>query len=573
MTPVPWAILAPDLTEQVIGVLLCREHPSATRVRTSQGDGGIDVLVPIHEHQFDVYQIKYFPTALNDSRKQQIRGSLRRITANTEVEVRNWYLTLPLNPSNPERTWFKNATGNSPFHCEWFGLDRVESLAAAHTDVIDYYIRDGRDRLDQSIADLRSLVGLMRPAAGQLVEPADLTETLVTLYRTLNRDDPHYRYEFEVGRPLLPEGEPSRPGLVATASKGSTELAVTHRVFARYLMATQDAPIPISFQVHEEDLDPETIEAWQRTLRFGTPAELMVRNLTSGLPGGLGESIERASVRIGPASSSPMVPFKIRLGILDPDDRLLADAIVDITTVTQGVEGGSRSSGMEHGGSFELEFLVDPATDGPGRKTSFRLAPENPTGKPPAALERGVRFLSQAHHPNRLASGPEFGPLLDNPFKLPQAEPPVNDAFYELIDSLAVLQNNVRADLVVPDLETLESESLWRILRAAALVRGETMRDTWNEQEIEYLPTRELIEGPVQLAIQSTYPLTIGDQEVNIGQVVITWMAAHLSEVPTSDGKSLLTARPALGNNYRLIRRGVIDDVPPIPVPFLNPGE
>ena len=76
-------------------------------------------MVPVEGGQTDIFQVKYFATPLNDSRKGQIRNSLRRITENTSVVVRNWYLTLPLNPSNPERSWFDTATRDVPFDCDW----------------------------------------------------------------------------------------------------------------------------------------------------------------------------------------------------------------------------------------------------------------------------------------------------------------------------------------------------------------------------------------------------------------------------------------------------------------------
>ena len=566
MTPIPWSTLEPGQTEQVIGVLMCRRHPTALRVRVSQGDGGIDVMVPADDGQADIYQVKYFATPLNDSRKQQIRDSLKRIMENPDVTVRNWSLTLPLNPSNAERTWFETATGQAPFPCLWFGLDQVESLAAAHPDVIDYYLHDGRDRLESSISNLRSLAGLMRPAGNQLVEPSDLTEPLTDLYDVLNRDDPHYRYEFEVGLPPPLEADLPRPHLIARVSAGSGERAVTHRVYSRYRMAAEDAPIPLSFQVDEEDLDAKASEAWQRALRYGTEAELIARNVVSGLPGGLGDTIEVAGIRIGPASRPGAEPYRIRLGALDPEGRLLADAVIEMRPPTQGPLGGTRASGTELGGSFDLEFLVDP----PGsqeRRVSFTLSPLNPEGKAPAALERGTRFLSEIHTPNRLAIGPEYGPLLPNPFDVPHVEAPINDAFLELIDALAVLQHNVKADLVVPDIEALTQEALLQILRAAALVRGETVRDTWDEQEIEYQSTVELLDAPAhQFALQGNYVLMVGAQTVDIGQVVVIWQAAHLEVTPSNDGKTLLKARPAMGNNTRLLKRGTVDEVPPTPV-------
>jgi hypothetical protein len=522
-------------------------------------------MVPVEDGQADIYQVKYFATPLDDSRKRQIRESLRRIRDNTEVVVRNWYLTLPLNPSNAERSWFEHVTRDAPFKCQWFGLDQVESLAAAYPDVIDYYLRDGRDRLERSIADLRSLAGLMRPATNQLVEPADLTEPLQALYRSLNRDDPHYRYEFEVGTLRPMEELAARPGLVASVSAGTGDVAVTHHVYARYDMATQDAPIAISFQVDEEDLDTTSDEAWQRALRFGTPAELTVRNLSSGLPGGLGENFELAKMRIGPAANPAAGPYKLRLGILDPDGLLLADALIEMEPVTRGLTGGTRANGTEQGGSFHLELLVDPPED-PNRKISLRFSPFDPAGKAPAALARGTRFLSEVHRPNRLAFGPEFGPLLDNPMDLPHSEAPVSPAFAELIDALAVLQNNVLAGLVVPDLETLESESRRQIVAAAALVRGETVRDTWSEQELDMATIPEIPDGPTQLALQGSYQIAVGEQTVDISPVVIVWLAAELEIEHTDDGRAHLTARPALGNNVRHMKRDRIENVPPTPV-------
>ena len=131
-----------------------------------------------------------------------------------------------------------------------------------------------------------------------------------------------------------------RPGLVASVSVGTGNVAVTHYVYGRYDMATQDAPIAISFQVSEEDLDATSGEAWQRALRFGTPAEFTARNVSTELPGGLGESVELAQMRVGPATNLEMGPYKIRLGILDPVGLLLADAIIEMQPVTQGLTGG-----------------------------------------------------------------------------------------------------------------------------------------------------------------------------------------------------------------------------------------
>jgi hypothetical protein len=84
---------------------------------------------------------------------------------------------------------------------------------------------------------------------------------------------------------------------------------------------------------------------------------------------------------------------------------------------------------------------------------------------------------------------------------------------------------------------------------------------------IDFQPTMEVPRGPTQLAMQGSYSFSVGDQTVDIGQVVITRLAAHLEVTTATDGTRRLTVRPALGNNSRLLKRGTIDDVPPIPVP------
>lgn len=100
----PWVTTPPDLIEQIVAVLLSRRHPEALRIRASQGDGGLDVLVPAATPGYvDNYQVKKFATSLGDSQKQQIRESLKaaRDTHNDQANpflIQTWLLTLPMNP-------------------------------------------------------------------------------------------------------------------------------------------------------------------------------------------------------------------------------------------------------------------------------------------------------------------------------------------------------------------------------------------------------------------------------------------------------------------------------------------
>ena len=84
MTAIAWTVVDPDTIERMIAVGLCRRYTNARRIKPSQGDGGLDVVVPVpsgSQMHVDNYQVKKFADDLNDSRKQQIKKSLTRAIA------------------------------------------------------------------------------------------------------------------------------------------------------------------------------------------------------------------------------------------------------------------------------------------------------------------------------------------------------------------------------------------------------------------------------------------------------------------------------------------------------------
>ncbi len=92
-------------------MLLCASvNPDAQQVRPSRGDRGVDVYVPIGRGpMIDVYQVKHFPGGL----KEQASFPLR-----------------------------------------WYGKNKLDAHAAAHPEIIDYYLQSGRERLAQRLADV-----------------------------------------------------------------------------------------------------------------------------------------------------------------------------------------------------------------------------------------------------------------------------------------------------------------------------------------------------------------------------------------------------------------------------------
>ena len=94
-----------DMTVQLIRT----EHPSADRVRIFRGDGGIDAHNGglTDPSGVDVFQVKYFPERIDDSQKDQIRKSFKRVRDNSAFRTRSWTLCIPIDMSVDEKIWFE----------------------------------------------------------------------------------------------------------------------------------------------------------------------------------------------------------------------------------------------------------------------------------------------------------------------------------------------------------------------------------------------------------------------------------------------------------------------------------
>jgi hypothetical protein len=321
MTRVPWTTLHPSETEAVVSVMLLRERPNAVRVRPSRGDGGIDVIEVTPEGWL-VDQLKYFATNLTSGQKAQIERSyweVRRFAASMGARIARWRLVLPLDPTNENRAWFDGFTADAPFSCHWQGLAFLEGLAAKYPEVIDYYLKDGKDRLAALMAQVLGGLSLQQQAgAGEALEPIDTVEGLAGIYEALNAHDPHYRYGYSVD--IGPPVAPAEPFLVAVSSRSVGEAYVTFRVYARFAQALEERPVPIKLQFRVPT-ESNVAEALRDFHTYGAPVTIedptgemlsadvwkFVRGHHAAVPGAHARSTARQPVwgqRGGPAGDA-----------------------------------------------------------------------------------------------------------------------------------------------------------------------------------------------------------------------------------------------------------------------------
>ena len=186
--------------EAVVSMLLCRQHDRAARRRPGQGDRGIDVFVPLDDGRIDVYQVKRYDRSLTPTQWRRVRESYDTLVdaVRQGLQVRNWYLVLPLDPSEADESKFTALVADGPFeHCEWKGLAWLDALAAQYPEVVDYYLGDGKQRLGQLHRDLLTVLRA-RDSAQVEADTKVVGQGLVALHHALNEHDPLYWYDFAV---------------------------------------------------------------------------------------------------------------------------------------------------------------------------------------------------------------------------------------------------------------------------------------------------------------------------------------------------------------------------------------
>lgn len=489
MAPVPWVTTPPDLIEQIVAVLLGNKYENTFRIRPSKGDGGLDVLVPTTESgHFDDYQVKKFASKLGSNEKRHNIESLEAATKthndpDSPFLIDTWYLTLPLNPTREQYKWLDDEVERlkPPFKVEWRDHVFLERLAADYPKVIDYYLHDGKDRLNEQIRNLRDFAKLGESETGATLEPSDVLERLSSLRQALNGEDPHYRYDFEVTErePILFE----RPDVLASVTAELSGCYVTFHVYALFPDAVWDRRVPISFNISEAELTDEQLEELNNMVRYGTPMSLpesAVSNINIDLPGGLGLVNGSGSVILGPARSTMDRPTRVVWAIVPPDAaEPLAQLVFEMEVPTRGASGGCRIHGVDTTGVVAASMRFEPP-DGESRTVSVSVNIIDPTGKPVRQVLPGLRFLHHFTAPNRLALGPEYGLLnVVDEFVLPDFLQTIPAIAVELVESLEVISRRSEKDISFPSLGELDEEDYTNIISVGRMLRGELVPITW----------------------------------------------------------------------------------------------
>jgi hypothetical protein len=562
MAPVEWTVISGELAESVLSNLLYNEHTNAVRIRPSQGDLGIDVLVPLDAagEPFDVYQIKKFASNLEDSEKRQIKNSFRRFLVGVgryEMPAADWYLMMPLDPTKENYlAWFnampgevveemfadrklaltelekrritlwRNADGRS---VEWKGAIYCDNLAARYRFVIDYYLHGAEQTIRDAVKDIASMLRTDRSLSDSsnadsvaLVTPAEVFDHLMTLQRVLDTD-PHYRYGISLDT-TAPDVV-ADPDLVAatqlTQEDGQT---VTVRVYQRFAEALNERPIKLDFQILTDHatFDRQAFDLWRKYGKALTaPAEV-----TADLPGGLGAPMSGgvAQVSIGTAGQTQDARFRIRR-----PDGTTSEPFPFSITMSEGTDGNS-GHGSDHTGFLDFEVISDRET----RIGTWDFKRKKLVGAEVVAALPSIEFMQELRAPNILEIAQKYGQFVTYA-EIPPTEYVFPQGITEYLRALAIVQSATATPILIPDLTTVPVTNVEAATEAAALVSGQVVLSTWQSirmgPDISLQPAGE--EQEVDLANHYQFLrfqrliLNVGEQDLTLGTVSTTYLSAR----------------------------------------------
>jgi hypothetical protein len=543
MARVEWSRLSGDDVEAVLAIMLCLERPSAIRIKPSVGDGGIDLRVS-QTNGITVFQIKGYTGKFTTARKNHIKKSwaaVNKYAQANSLHLAEWILVMPDNPSKEALKWFHDElTVDATIPCSWKGLDYVDGLAAKYPEVIDYYLRDGKDRLETTVKEFLAVIGL----ANTDTSPSGSVESIEQLHNRLNSFDPHYRYDFSVDT-LGPDGSPPSvhnvPGLVSAVRVRAGERCITYRIIARFKEATNERPVPGSMKLVAEpgsELEKQ-IKDW---VEFGTPLKnVPAQDVKWDLPGGFGGAIGDAIVSVGPSLPQTNSGTQVTLRILESDGTLVSS----LDFLTEEVSTGLRQQGLRTVGHDMISGLVRlemRMVVGNPPKGTLNLAVEDYIGRSPADMLPCLQFLRDVKPPRRVELFLRNGPALAPPWDIPERLVPedVGHLWCTMCDSLATIQQSVMERIGFPDLAQYHGSDIKDAIdtwyRAALILRGEEVKGTWSELEMHLHPGQsELPPGPLQGMFVADHSVRIGDKVYSLGTV-----AMHTATLRRDDSRPLV---------------------------------
>lgn len=525
--------------EDMVSVLISRLYPRVQRIDGSGGDEGRDVLMELPTG-LEIFELKSFTRRLTNSRRQQIKRSLKRAAAHNP---KAWHLVVPINPTGKELDWFKGITEPLEFQCDWLGLTWLEDMMAQHLDIPRYFLEGANDEVVHLLTELNKEQAVLKNGV------SDAVERIEALAHRLNELDPYYNFGFTY--------HPGKP--------------VSITVLPRYEGADKDRPIQMNgkFRFPNTPEGKKAALALQETLYYGTPSTIV------------GKFIESFKIDGPLGIKSNTISDKLHLEALRDQSakNIFANLVVENvesgdTIVQVPLQGVERTTGQRGGeikltdpeGALSVIMRIDTVTN----QVNLKYTYHQPENKLPISFLPTLKFSGEMHSGNQLLIELE-GKRMDPPFQLQ------GEANESLLSEIRLIQN--LADIqqfsgkYFPTPKKFTRDEAININHVHKLVTGETLNGTWNH--LSFQTSASLLEKTdfsnykdeelTSFFTETALELSIGGRGYLIGKVRTSYESAIIKEwqKPVGDTVSL-TLVPGSSNVFSTKLTGATK--------LLNPG-
>ena len=504
---IPWEDLGAQKFEDMVSVLLSRQHPNSQRIDGKGGDGGRDVQI-VHAGNgsiADVFELKSFTGRMNSGRRSQVKRSLERAAA---LVPARWTLVVPIDPTPGEWEWFLQLRTSYCFQLEWRGETWLNEKMAAHPDIGRYFVEGAKDEVYRLLLELHGEQAILNGVP-------DAVPRLESLRERLNEIDPYYRYELAT---VTGTANKWPPDVVFSVRQGDVRVDA----YPKYCGTVKDRPVSIraTLAVGPEDLS--ILEPLGYGLETTIPHR-MISGMKVDLPSGLGGDFSGGEFNILPADTELDDPIILSLRVM-AEDAVVASYPVQLKERTSGPRG-SVFSGTDITGWLTMRLTVDVVDK--GGQAEFQV---NPKPSMPNTLVPLFQWLDA------------FQPACHLSIRWPEgfeAHIEISRSFWtegspvRFVDALAYLQERTGVYWDMPLSYTDEEAS--EIVTIAAMMKGEIIDFRWNAPNLnldQFFPAaKDLANGlPRPFMLEQEIFLQQTGGKVPIGRMRTILESAHLAD-------------------------------------------
>ena len=551
MTQVNWERYSGEQVEEFVAAMLLLRNPHGNLITPSQGDRGIDIQIKAETGGYDIYQVKKYATTLTASQKKAIERSWQTFLDQTvgRIQVNSWKLALPCNPTPENLDWFEELTSESDITTEWYGRTQLDTLAAESPQLVDYYFGEGKERSDDLLLQMLSILNISSSSSKN--DPTPTLDAILSktddIINVLDNVDPFYRYECEFRHDNLEElskiyfsrGRRERTAaFISFYQQKNSNTTTVLRVTPKCAESYHFRPITLNMTLRA-DPGTEAHSALRDFIQYGIPPQDIQATIedVQSPPGGPLPGKGVISL-VDYSEQDKLPPLEVRFSPNEDDGETI---VVDVEDISHGVAPTGRGSYLrfsDRSNVATITLLVTAANNLGGLRVECNAF----DGKKPSEVLAGLRLIDGLRNGGILElvvrdGGPQIFKVRSNGAANHELRAAARK-IVAYVESLMEIQKHTFLMVTVPAMDAVTEEDMNSTIEVARLLRGEKITRNWPQLEL-VVEDRENIpfnENELAILYHTKLIAQVGDQEIDTGHVKQTvCKSARIASVREKD--------------------------------------